>query len=395
MITKIFLNQNIADRISKGNLWIYNNEIGDVNGEYNDGDIVEVYSYNGSFVGKGYINSLSIVRVRLLSHCKETLINQEFFYKKILNAWEFRQQIGYTENCCLIFGETDSLPGLYIYKYNDYFVLNFTTLGMYMRKNEIVKAVNRIFEPKGIIERNKTSNQEIEKIQTLFSFLSHPFDTQITIIENELKFKVDLERGDNFGFYLNRKKCREALKNVSLNARVLDVFCNTGSFSIYAAKYGATSVLGIDNNEYAINLARQNAQINQYDTICNFECDNAFESLKNKVSQKQLFDIVILDLPNFVKTKKDTEVGIKALKHFLYCSFRLINNNGFLLFSFSNNVLKQDDIKRLISEEAYNNSNSVTQVMSINSIEDQPIAWNCHSYLEHTCYLLRVSKRTG
>src|SRR6201985_2364915 len=159
-MAKFFLRKKIGDRVMNGHPWIFANELGDSDGDYEAGDIVEVYSYNGSFVGKGYINPASQIRIRLLTRKKEEIIDAQFFHKRIQEAWEYRQQIGYVENCRLIFGEADQLPALIIDKFNDYFVIQTLALGIDLWKDAIVAAINKIFAPKGIYERNDVPVRE-------------------------------------------------------------------------------------------------------------------------------------------------------------------------------------------------------------------------------------------
>ena len=160
-MAKVVLRRKIANRISNGHPWIYGNEIEKISGEVNDGDIVDVFSYDEKFVGCGYINRQSQIAVRLLTRKKE-IIDEASFYNRISNAWQYRQRIGYTENCRLIFGEADEMPALIIDKFNDYFVIQTLALGIDRWKPAIVKALQAIFKPKGIYERNDVPVRELE-----------------------------------------------------------------------------------------------------------------------------------------------------------------------------------------------------------------------------------------
>ena len=204
-MAKFFLRKKIGDRVVNGHPWIFGNELGDSEGSAEAGDIVEVYSYNGSFVGKGYINPASQIRIRLLTRDKNAVIDDQFFLTRIREAWEYRKQIGYVENCRLIFGEADQLPALIIDKFNDYFVIQTLALGIDKWKTAIVAAIQKIFSPKGIYERNDVPVRTLEGMQQIKGFLSEPFDTNIVINENGVKMNVDIENGQKTGYFLTSK----------------------------------------------------------------------------------------------------------------------------------------------------------------------------------------------
>ncbi len=198
-MVKVYLKRKISPRVANGHPWIFNNEVDKTEGDFKGGDIVEVFSHDQKFIGKGYINPQSQIIVRLLTRSKTDEINEAFFLKKLTECWEYRQQLGYTENCRLVFGEADSLPQLIIDKFNDYFVIQTLALGMDVWKPALVKAINTRFKPKGIYERNDVPVRELEGLPQQKGFLSNEFDTKIIINENGLKFLVDLENGQKTG----------------------------------------------------------------------------------------------------------------------------------------------------------------------------------------------------
>src|SRR6185503_19457144 len=249
---RINLKRKIAPRIVNGHPWIFNNEIEKIDSDVNGGEIAEVFTHDKKFVGKGYVNPRSQIVVRLLSRDKNREINDKFFYDRIAECWEYRKRLGYIENCRLVFGEADSLPQLIIDKFNDYFVLQTLALGMDVWKPAIVSSLNKIFQPKGIYERNDVPVRELEGLSQQKGFLSEPFDTKIIINENGLKFHVDIENGQKTGYFLDQQDNRRAIRHIVNKADVLGAFTYTGTFEIHAAHYGARSVLGIDISENAI-----------------------------------------------------------------------------------------------------------------------------------------------
>jgi len=279
-MSRVYLKRKISPRIASGHPWIFNNEVEKAEGDLKGGEIVEVLSHDKKFVGKGYINPRSQILVRLLTRKKTDEVNEQFFINRVKDCWEYRKRIGYTENCRLVFGEADELPQLIIDKFNDYFVIQTLALGIDVWKQAIVKALQEIFNPKGIYERNDVPVRELEGLPQQKGFLSAPFETKITINENGLKFHVDIENGQKTGYFLDQQDNRRAIQHIVKGADVLGAFTYTGTFEIHAAQYGAKSVLGLDISENAVKQANENAQLNGLDNICPFEAANAFYVLK-------------------------------------------------------------------------------------------------------------------
>ena len=279
-MNNVYLKRKISPRISNGHPWIFANEVEKTDEEIKAGDIVEVFFYDGKFVGKGYVNPKSQILIRLLTRNKKDEIDEQFFIDRIAQCWGYRQKIGYTENCRLVFGEADQLPQLIIDKFNDYFVLQTLALGIDVWKPAFVKALRQIFQPRGIYERNDIPVRELEGLPQHKGFLSEPFDTKILIQENGLKFYVDVENGQKTGYFLDQQDNRRAIRHIVRDAEVLGAFAYTGTFEIHAAHYGARSVLGIDISESAIKQAAENAELNNLQNIVRFETANAFDTLK-------------------------------------------------------------------------------------------------------------------
>src|SRR5215831_3984512 len=276
----VYLKRKISNRIANGHPWIFANEVQKTDDGANAGDIVDVYFDNGKFAGRGYINPKSQIIVRLLTRDKKIEINEQFFIDRIAECWNYRKKTGHIENCRLVFGEADELPQLIIDKFNDYFVIQTLALGIDRWKHAFVKAINQIFKPKGIYERNDVPVRELEGLQQQKGFLSGAFDTKICIRENGLTFHVDLENGQKTGYFLDQQDNRRYIQHIVKDAEVLGAFTYTGTFEIHAAHYGAKSVLGIDISENAVNQATQNAELNGLQNVVQFKTANAFDVLK-------------------------------------------------------------------------------------------------------------------
>lgn len=341
-MTRIYLNKKISSRILNGHPWIYANEINKTDGKAEAGDIVSVFTHDKKFIGKGYFNSKSQITVRLLTRNKDENINEEFFLTKISDAWNYRKKNGYEENCRLIFGEADFLPGLIIDKFNDYFVVQTLSAGIDLWKPAIVKALQSIFFPKGIYERNDVPVRELEGLPQQKEFLSDPFDTNIIINENGLQFNVDIKNGQKTGYFLDQHDNRRAIEHIVKDADVLGVFSYTGSFEIHAAHYGAKNVLGVDISETAVEMATKNAALNNLQHVCKFVAANAFDVLKEWSKDKREYDVVMLDPPAFTKSRETIQQAIKGYKEINLRGIKLIKKGGFLVSSSCSNLIRTD-----------------------------------------------------
>ena len=379
---KVFLKSKIAKRIFNGHPWIFANEVSKIEGEVNGGDIVDVYYANEKFAGRGYINPKSQILVRLLTR-KQEEINDDFFYKRIMQAWQYRQKIGYTENCRLVFGEADELPALIIDKFNNYFVIQTLALGIDVWKPAIVKSLQQIFSPKGIYERNDVPVRELEGMPLQKGFLSAPFDTNILIAENGLKFYIDIENGQKTGYFLDQQDNRRAIQHIVKDADVLGVFCYTGTFEIHAAQYGAKSVLGIDISENAVAQSRKNATLNGMERICNFETLNAFDVLKLWVKEGRKYDVVMLDPPAFTKSRETIQKAIAGYKEINLRAMKLLKSGGFLVTSSCTNLVQPELFLQVIEMAAKDAGKKLRQVVFNAQAADHPIIHG----LENTNYL--------
>ena len=382
-MSKVFLNKKISQRISNGHPWIYSNEVHHIKGEVAPGDIVEVFTHDDKFIGKGYINPKSLIIIRLLTRDSKEEINEQFFHRRILAAWEYRKKIGYTENCRLIFGEADFLPALIIDKFNDYFVIQTLSLGIEMWKEAIVKSLQTIFSPKGIYERNDVPVRELEGLEQKKGFLSESFDTNIIITENGLRFQVDIENGQKTGYFLDQQDNRRAIENIVKGADVLGAFIYTGTFEIHAAHYGAKSVLGIDISESAVLQANKNAALNGLENICTFQTKNAFDVLKEWSKEEKKYDVVMLDPPAFTKSRENIQNAIKGYKEINLRGMKLIKPGGFLVTSSCTNLVSPEAFLETIHQAAKDARRTLRQVTFNAQSSDHPIIWG----LENTNYL--------
>lgn len=383
MMTKVTLKRKIAPRIANGHPWVFGNEVQGMEGTVTAGDIVRVETHDGKYVGSGYINPQSQIVVRILTRDPKEVIDAAFFHRRIAEAWAYRQHIGYTENCRLVFGEADYLPALIIDKFNDYFVLQTLALGMDRWKDAIVEALQKIFTPKGIYERNDVPVRELEGLTQVKGPIGTPFDPRIVIRENGLRFHVDLENGQKTGYFLDQQDNRRAIASIVKDADVLEAFCYTGTFGIHAAHYGAKSVLGLDISETAVAQAGRNAELNGLQDRCRFEAVNAFDVLKAWGKEGRTYDVVMLDPPAFTKSRENIQKAITGYKEINLRGIKLVKPGGFLVTSSCTNLVHPDLFLEIIAMAAKDARRRLRQVTFRAQSSDHPIIWG----LENTEYL--------
>lgn len=274
-MTKVILKKGNHPRIFTGHPWVYANEIGSVSASIAPGEIIEVHDSRNRFIGRGYYNAKSQITVRLLTRLEDEQIDESFFRKRLMECFEYRKKLGFNGNYRLVFGESDFLPGLIIDKFGNNFVIQALSLGMDCRKTMIVSALMSLFSPDGIYERDDVPVRKLEGLEEKKGFLTASFATKLELEELGVKFMIDVENGQKTGFFLDQKENRMALQHIANDAEVLDCFCYTGSFSLFAAHFGAKRVHGLDVSESAVAQATENAALNGFENRCRFETANA------------------------------------------------------------------------------------------------------------------------
>lgn len=333
-MARIKLARGREARLESGHPWVYRTEIEDIYGDFRPGDIVEVEDWRGKFLGRGYINPASMITIRLLTYDPREEINKDFWRQRLQAAWDYRQKIlrgAPTDSFRVVFAEADFLPGLIVDKFASYLVVQTLALGIDRHKDVLVEILEDLIRPDGIYERNDVPVRALEGLELRSGFLKGPFDPLVTIVENGLKFWVDLARGQKTGYFLDQRENRAALRPLVKGARVLDCFCHTGGFGLHAAYYGAREVLGLDISEEAIELARRNAELNGLERICSFQVANVFDVLRAMDKDKERYDVVILDPPAFVKNRKALEGAIRGYKEINLRAMKILVPGGFLI----------------------------------------------------------------
>ena len=329
-MAKAFLVKDKEKKVEYGHPWIFRSDIEQVDGSFIPGDVVDIYSKKNRFLGRGYINPKSQIAIRMLTYEHEE-INYDFLYKRILSAWEYRKRVADVNSCRVVFAESDFIPALIVDKFSDYLVLQTLSLGIDRYKEMITDILNEIIKPAGIFERNDVPVRELEGLEQKKGFLKGKFVTKIEMVENGIKFIVDIENGQKTGYFLDQKENRAAIEPLVKGAKVLDCFSHTGSFALHAAHYGASSVLGIDISEHAVQCAAQNAVLNGLEKSCGFEVSNTFDKLREYYDNGEKFDVIILDPPAFTKSRDAVQGAIRGYKEINLRAMKITNSGGFLV----------------------------------------------------------------
>ncbi len=390
-MAKITLKLGIKKRVEHNHPWIYANEVDNIEGEYKPGDIVSVYNHKDKFIGKGYINPQSLILIRLMTRDISEEINEDFFRKRILKAYLYRQKIMETNSYRVIFGEADGLPGLIVDKFNDYLSVQTLTLGIEQYKDLIVRLLIEIIKPKGIYERNDNSVRLLEGLSENKGFLYGNFDPMTIIDEHGVKFYVDIAGGQKTGSFLDQKENHRIIRNYVKNATVLDCFTHTGGFGIHAACYGAKHVDAIDISENALEVAKNNAMLNNVQDKINFILGNAFDILKEYTESNKEYDVVILDPPAFTKSAKKIESAYRGYKEINLRGMKLVKPNGFLITASCSHYMSPELFKEMLKEAAHDAHKKIIEVEYKTQDKDHPVLWGYDESLYLKLYILQIS----
>lgn len=390
MACKFYLYKGKGLKAENGHSWVYSTEIEGYDGEYTNGDIVEVYNFRGNFIGKAYVNDASKISLRIMTRDENEEIDENFFRKRLMNAWEYRKKVIDTSSCRMLFGEADFVPGLIIDKYEDYYVIQSLALGIDKYKEIVVKILKEDFGAKGIYERSDVRVRELEGMEQTKGFLTDPFDTNIQITENGVKYTVDVENGQKTGFFLDQKENRKAIHKICKGADVLDCFTHTGSFALNAGIAGANSVLGLDISELAVADATKNAELNGLSDRVKFECHNAFDVLHQWAKDGRKYDVVILDPPAFTKSKSTIDSAVRGYKEINLRGIKMVKPGGYLVTCSCSHFMNPELFASTIANAARDARRMLRQVEFKTQAPDHPILWNSDESYYLKFYIFQV-----
>ena len=378
---KVKLIKGKGRSLKAGGAWVYDNEIASVEGSYENGDIVEVHDFDDYFMGWGFINDNSKIRIRLLSRWREDVPTKELIEHRVRAAWEYRKSVIDTSACRLIFGEADFLPGMVVDKFDDVLVVESLALGIDRLKPEILEALRTVLLEdgitiRGIYERSEAKVRLKEGMEPFKGFIGEPFDTDVEIEENGLRFIVDVAEGQKTGYFLDQKENRASIRKLCRGKRVLDCFTHTGTFALNAADAGALEVTAVDISETAISQARRNAELNGLSERMHFQCRDVFELLPELEKAGERYDVVILDPPAFTKSRETVKQAVKGYRDINMRGLRLVKDGGFLVTCSCSHFLTPELMEKTIREAANGAGHRrLRQVEFRQQAPDHPILW--------------------
>jgi 23S rRNA (cytosine1962-C5)-methyltransferase len=391
-VRTIKLKKNEDRRLRAGHLWVFSNEIANITDGFTPGEIVDIINHAGRFVGRGYINPHSLISARVLTREKET-IDERFFASKIERALALRRRMLPDEQACrVVFGEADGLPGLVIDKYADVLALQISTLGMYSCLGLVLGALPATDLPaRTVVLRADTPLAALEGFSGESRVLVGALEGAVTIEHDGLLFDVDVRGGQKTGFYLDQRENRRTTARVLKGLKVLDCFCYTGAWSLYAGAGGAEEVLGIDSSEKAIAMARDNAERNRFGEVCRFDTADAFERLDLLVRLGEKFGCVILDPPGLVKSKRHLKQGEAAYERLNRLAMELLSPDGLLISCSCSYHVSGERFRHILSSAARKCRRGATLVEMRGQARDHPtlLAMPETSYLK--CAVLRIA----
>ena len=393
---KIIITPKGEAALTGGHPWVYEGEVTAVDGAAEDGGLVDVVSRRGSWLGCGFYNSRSKIRVRLVSRNANDDFSDAFWERRIRYAWEYRKTVmGETDSrCCrVIFGEADLFPGLTVDRFESVLVTQTLSLGMERIKSRLFPLLAKVLREdgqdiRGIYERNDVAIRELEGMAQGKGWYplpgeTPPSQTTVDIVENGIRYTVDFENGQKTGFFLDQKYNRLAVSRLAKGRTVLDCFTHTGSFALNAARGGAAHVTAVDGSEFAVQCAAENARRNGLDGVMDCMAANVFDLLPQLEKQPRKYDFIILDPPAFTKSRKTVASAMTGYKEINYRAMKLLPRGGYLATCSCSHFATEELFIRMLRSAARDAGVQLRQIEARQQCADHPILWGA----EETNYL--------
>lgn len=370
MAYSIYLKKGEEKRIINGHSWVYANEVARIEGKDKNGSLASVYAYNGRFLGKGYINHLSKILVRIFIRDENTDDTAEFYKARLLRAAEYRKTLGYGNSCRLVFAEADDLPALIVDKYDDILVMQCLSLGVDKRKDVITKYLVELFAPRGIYERSDVAVRAKEGLEQQTGVLYGEVPEKVIIEENGIKMSVDVKRGQKTGYFLDQKENRLCARKYCKDRTVLDCFCNSGGFSMNAA-LSAKEVTAVDISKTALENVEENITLNGFTNVKTL-CGDVFELLRDFKTSGKKFGTVILDPPAFCKSAAEVKDAYRGYKDINILGMKLVEDGGFLITSSCSHYMTFPLFEKMLIDAAKESGRRVRTVEIKSQSPDHP-----------------------
>ena len=378
----ITITEKGEDFIESGNNWVYENEVISISKEHNNGDIVDVISKKGKYLGTGFISDLSKIRVRIFSKNANDVFDYDFFKRRIKYAIDYRLTVLNDITCGrMVFGEADGFPGLTVDKYNDILVTQITTIGLDMRRDIIFKGILEAFKDldikiSAIYERNDVNSRALDGLELYkgYYYADADFNTEQheTIIEeNGVKYYVDYVNGQKTGYFLDQRFNRELVGKIAHGKKVLDCFTHTGSFGLNCALNGAERVVSVDLSPLAVEQSKRNAKLNGLDQKVEYVRADVFDYLDTV--KKREYDLIILDPPAFTKSRATIMSAYNGYKRINSKAMQLLGKGGYLVTCSCSHFMNEDLFVKMLLEAAKENNMTLKQISYSQQGKDHPI----------------------
>lgn len=365
----VYLKKGEEKRVRQGHSWVYANEVARIEGKDKNGSLASVFSYDGKFIGKGYINHLSKILVRIFIRDESTVDDEDFYKQRIQRANYARITLGY-DNCYrVVFAEADDLPALIVDKYDNVLVCQFLSLGIDKRKDMIVKCLVDVLSPRGIYERSDVQVRQKEGLEEHTGLLYGDVPDEVIITENGIKMSVDVKNGQKTGYFLDQKENRFASR-IYAKGRVLDCFCNSGGFSMNCA-LSADEVISADISKTALANVERNAELNSFGNVKTL-CGDVFELLRNFKNNDEKFDLVILDPPAFCKSASEVKDAYRGYKDINILGMKLVKRGGYLISSSCSHYMTFPLFEKMLIDSAKESGRSVRTLEIKSQAPDHP-----------------------
>ena len=401
--TKIKITPKGERAARHGHPWVFSDEITDVSGEYTNGDLVDVYSSKDKYLGTGFVNDNSKIRVRIISTNANDKFDEAFWQRRVQYALDYRRQVmGEDFNCCrLIFGEADNFPGLTVDRFEDVLVAQVLSLGIELRKDVIFTKIIEIMRSYGeeincLYERNDVKIRKLEGMKEYKGFYKNPLldevreHTTLVITENGIKYNVDVENGQKTGFFLDQKYNRRAVAHLAKGRKVLDCFTHTGAFALNAARGGAQSVTAVDISQEAVDMTTKNIEMNGLTNVTAIKAD-VFNLLTKLIEEKNKdYDFIILDPPAFTKSHATVTNAYRGYKDINLRAMKLLPRGGYLATCSCSHFMKEDLFLKMLNEAASDAKVTLRQIEARQQSPDHPIVFGIPETYYLKFYLFQI-----
>ena len=387
---KVCLHRGEERDIRSGGWWVYDNEIDWIDDICTDGGIVDVLDSRMQFVARGYFNRRSKIAVRVLTRDESEVIDRDFFRRRVETAWKFRQSLGFSNACRVVFGESDGLPGLTVDKFGDYLSFQTVSLGMEQWKPDIIEILVELFQPKGIYERNDVPVRAKEGLEQITGCVYGEVPPLTTIREHDAAMLVDIAHGQKTGHFLDQQENRGRIAPYCPGRTVLDLCCHTGGFSIHAALYGAASVESVDVSEEALQMVLDNANANGVADKITTTCGNVFDIVRNYADDGKQYGLVICDPPAFAKSRKALDGAYRGYKELNFRSMKLVEPGGFLVSCSCSQFMTPELFLKMLREAAADCGRQARLLEILMQSRDHPATINAEQSHYLKGYILQI-----